>query len=302
MVGPRRTVPSSSSSQNRLRPVRLALVASLVVAAGLTLFFAAWKGGASSGTPKSAVRGASGVAAGKVLSPAEQKKLARKKRLKNPVRQISQKKREKPTFELDEDDESLLNEEQKAIIEAIRDALDREKFPELIKLVRKMQDSNLWPDGYPVVIRKAAIDVLGWFGRDAIPEIVGFLGDPNEEVLAAAIEAYEMSLIEANGDAELSTLLIAACQAINDPDAIDSFMMEINNMRPSRVVSTLEEIAKTGTPAAQAALSETISFYTGEDECTTVEKLKEWYNDPSGENMDDEDAEEFYGPQKENDD
>lgn len=206
--------------------------------------------------------------------------------------------REKPSFELDEEDEARLDAEQRALIAAIRQALDREDLPSLIKHVSRMQQSDLWPDGFPVAIRKAAIEALGWFGHDAIPEIVGFLGDPNEDVLQTAIEAYEMSLMDANGDEELSRLLIAACQAINDSDAIDSFMMELNNIRPSRVVSTLEEISKTGSAAAKAALAETISFYTGEDECTTVEKLKEWYNDPSGENRDDEDAEDFYGPQK----
>ena len=48
--------------------------------------------------------------------------------------------------------------------------------------------------------------------------------------------------------------------------------------------------------AAKAALREAIEFLTGEENITTPEQLDNWYNDPSGDNRDDEDAEEFYGP------
>ena len=109
-----------------------------------------------------------------------------------------------------------------------------------------------------------------------------------------------MAMQDANGDAELSLLLITACQAINDRDAVESFLMELNNMRNSVAVKTIKEISVKGTLAAKEALGEAMEFLTGE-EGMTVDKLDKWYNDPSGDNLDDPDAEEFYGPTKDED-
>lgn len=203
---------------------------------------------------------------------------------------------EKPTFDLEEDEEAKLNEEQRLLIAEIRRALDAEDLKSLLKLVAKMQASEEWPDGIPVPIRVAAIQSLGWFGISGLPEIAGFLADPNAEVLSSAIEAYENALIEANGDGELSQIVIAACQMINDADAVESFLLEINNMRPSVAVETLKEIHVSGSQAAKDALPETLEFFTGE-EGMTADKLDDWYNDPSGDNVDPEEAEALFGPQ-----
>ena len=90
--------------------------------------------------------------------------------------------------------------------------------------------------------------------------------------------------------------LTAAAAVIADADAMDSILMSLNEMRPSVAVATIKQIWATGTDAAKAALREAIEFLTGEENITTPEQLDNWYNDPSGDNRDDEDAEEFYGP------
>lgn len=211
---------------------------------------------------------------------------------------VAEQKKEKPTFSLDEEEEAALNAEQRALIQAIRKALEDDDKKTVLALVRKLQSANEWPDGIPLPIRRAALEAAAWFGMAALPEIAGFLGDGNEEVLADAIEAYESTIFEANGDRELATIVLAAAQAINDSEAMDSILMNLSDMRPSVAVETIKQIWATGTAGAKAALAEAVEFLTGEEGITTPEQLDAWYNDPSGDNRDDEDAEEFYGPSK----
>lgn len=211
---------------------------------------------------------------------------------------VAEKRKEKPTFSLEEEEEAALNAEQRALIQAIRKALEDDDKKTVLALVRKLQSANEWPDGIPLPIRRAALEAAAWFGMAALPEIAGFLGDGNEEVLADAIEAYEGTIFEANGDRELATIVLAAAQAINDSEAMDSILMNLSDMRPSVAVETIKQIWATGTAGAKAALAEAVEFLTGEEGITTPEQLDAWYNDPSGDNRDDEDAEEFYGPSK----
>lgn len=209
---------------------------------------------------------------------------------------IGEKKKEKPTFSLDEEEEAALNAEQRALIQAIRTALADDDKKTVLTLVRKLQSANEWPDGIPLPIRRAALEAVTWFGMAALPEIAGFLGDGDEEILADAIEAYESTVYEANGDRELSMVVLAAARAINDSEAMDSILMNLNNMRPSVAVETIKQIWSTGTEGAKTALTEAVEFLTGTEGIRTPEQLDAWYNDPSGDNRDDEDAEEFYGP------
>lgn len=211
---------------------------------------------------------------------------------------VSEKGKAKPSFALDDDDEAALNAEQRALIQEIRKALDEDNGKKVLALVRKIQSSDEWPDGIPIAIRRAALEAAAWFGIGALPEIAGFLADGDQEILSDAVDAYESAMIEANGDKELATIVQAAASVINDAEALDSIFMGLNDMRPSVAVETIKQIWASGTEAAKSALAEAVEFLTGEEGITTPEQLDAWYNDPSGDNCDDEDAEEFYGPSK----
>ena len=203
--------------------------------------------------------------------------------------------RKKPTFSLDDDDEAKLNEEQRKTIEAIRAALDAENKPRVLKLVQALQASDEWPDGIPKSIKMAAIEALGWFGSSCLPEIAGFLGDSDPDVVQSAIEKYEEALSDFElGDRERSKILIEASKVINDAEAIDSMLFELNNMRHSVAVETIKELMVSGNEAAKSVLPDNIEFYTGEEGIKTPEQLDEWLE----KNPDDEGDDEFYGPSK----
>jgi hypothetical protein len=230
-------------------------------------------------------------------SPKMTKKNSRKRSDKRRAEKVNghELERNKPTFALDDDDEARLNAEQRKTIEAIRAALDMEDRPRVIKLVQTIQASDEWPDGVPKSIKMAAIEALGWFGSSCLPEIAGFLADGDPEVVQAAIEKYEEALSDIDlGDRDRSKILIQAAKVIDDPDAMDSMLSALNDMRHSVAVETIKVLMKEGTAATKQALPENVEFYTGEEGMDSAEKLDKWLQ----ENPDDEDDEEFYGASK----
>ena len=203
--------------------------------------------------------------------------------------------KKKPTFALDDDDEANLNEEQRKMIEAIRAALSDDDRKTVLKLVNRLQKSPEWPDGIPKSIKLAAIEALGWFGSSCLPELAGFLADADGEVVDAAIERYEEMLGDFDlSDRERANILVEASKIINDSEAMDSMLFELNNMRHSVAVETIKRLMAEGNAATKSILPENVEFYTGEEGLNTPEKLDEWLK----QNPDDEDDEESYGGAK----
>ena len=223
-------------------------------------------------------------------------KRTREKKLDGEERGIRQNpEKGKPTFVLDDDDEAKLTEEQRRTIDAIRAALEDNSRKTVLKLVQKLQASDEWPDGIPKSIKLAAIDALGWFGASCLPELAGFLADGDEEVIQAAIEKYEEMLSDVDlSPLERSEILVQASKVINDPDAIDSMLFELNNMPRSVAVPTIQKMMAEGNAATQQVLPDNIEYYTGEENLDTPEKLDEWLK----QNPDDEGDDEFYGVSK----
>ena len=201
----------------------------------------------------------------------------------------------KPDFSLDDEDEAKLTEAQRNLINEIRAALERNSQKEVLRLVQKLKKSKEWPDGIPKAIKMAAIDALGWFGSGCLPEIAGFLADGDSEVVQSAIEKYEEALSDSDlSDYERSLILIQAAKVIDDADAMDSMLFELDNMRHSVAVATLKELMVSGNAATKSVLPDNIEFYTGEEGVTTPEQLDEWLKKTPDEEGDDE----FYGGSK----
>ena len=218
----------------------------------------------------------------------------RPKRMKgrrNEVTHASETKKTKgrPTFALDDDDEARLNAEQRKTIAAIRAALDAEDRPRVLKLVQALQASDEWPDGIPKSIKMAAIEALGWFGSSCLPEIAGFLGDSDPEVVQSAIEKYQEALADFElSDQERARILIEASKVIDDADAMDSMLFELNNMSHKTAVATIKELMTSANDTTKSVLQDAIDFLTGEEDITTPKQLDKWLE----ENPDDDDDEE----------
>ncbi len=195
-------------------------------------------------------------------------------------------------FSIDDDDEAKLNDRQRKQISDIRSALDNNDKRRVLALVHEIQASDEWPDGVPKSVKKAAMDALAWFGAAGIVELADFIGDKDAEISQAAIEKYEEALSDIDlSDRERSLILVHAAKFVNDAEAMDTMMFELNNMRHSVGVETIKQIWENGTPAAKSVLQDNVDFFTGEENINTPEMLDKWL----AEHPDDPDADDFYG-------
>ena len=276
-----------------LKPVAFSAVAGIAILATVAVFNSK-SGGGPVENGQEQLSGEKKSKTASARKPRNAKAAPSKQRIEQAKAKAQNKK--KPAFALDDDDEAKLNEEQRRTIEAIRAALDDNSKKTVLKLVQKLQASDEWPDGIPKSIKMAAIEALGWFGSSCLPEIAGFLGDADPEVVQSATEKYEEALADFElSDRERAQILIQAAKVINDPDAMDSMLFELNNMRHSVAVETIKTLMVDGNAATKQALPENIETVTGEEGMNTPEKLDEWLK----ENPDGEDDDDFYGGTKE---
>ena len=210
----------------------------------------------------------------------------------------------KPQFGLEADEEAKLTEMQRKMLDEIREACDADDRRKVIKLVQNMQASEEGPDGIPAILKLEAIDALGWFGIDGLAELAGFLKDIDPEVQKAAVDGFDDALSDPDlGDRQRAEILKVAAQVVTDADALESMMMELDDMRNSVAVETAIAILNSGNEEAKSALKDVMGdrFEYDLDEDVedrpppkTQDELKKWLEL----NPDDEDDEEFYGPDK----
>ena len=189
---------------------------------------------------------------------------------------ISNQKRLKPSFSIGDDEEKKLTEEQRRIINEIRAALAADDFKTLMRLVRQMQASNEWPDGIPKAVKLAAIDALGWFGGNCLPELVGFLADADREVIDATTDAWEDAIAECESDREVSAQVKFAATLVTNSESMDSILSEISNMRNSVAIDTIKAVIEKGNDIAKAQIQEIINDFTGTEGMKTAEALDKW--------------------------
>ena len=187
--------------------------------------------------------------------------------------------REKPKLtDAMEDDEVAMTPAYKALLDEVRAAIDAEDRKRLIKVVQQMQDSDEWPDGIPASLNMAAVEALRWFGASVAPELVGYLGSSDPDVVESATAAMMDVLSDISlSDRERSSLLLGFVKVVGDADTLDSMMMELDNMRPTVRAKTGMAIFASGNKAASDALLENIEFlYCDMDdlEVTRPEDLK----------------------------
>ncbi|MBR3822159.1 MAG: hypothetical protein IKJ45_13010 [Kiritimatiellae bacterium] len=282
-----------------MKMVLLALIAVAVGAVSLSLF----NGGESDTSSAEGVKVRKAtVRTGKIKRGKGKKTVKFEKvREKSQKREVGRKniKRRKAAVwhNLFLEEERGLTAEMKKVLRFLRDVSDSDNKSEVIRMVQELQKSKDWPDSVPKVVRLAAIEALGWFGSSCLPEAVGFLADVDEEVVACAMSQFEEAVGDLEkSDSERAEILVLASMVVTDSDAMDSMLMELNNMRNSVAAETVKQLWLNGNMTTQKLLSEAIESVTGEEGIDTPEKLDAWLV----ENPDDEEDEEFYGGIKSN--
>ena len=193
-----------------------------------------------------------------------------------------------------EDDD--LTDVEKSVLKEIQAALDANDLKSLRRALSRLTASTKSGGlgGYANVsrsVRAAAVQALGWFGKDAAIDLMGFMADGDDEIAADAASQFELALQDVDlGDRERAEIVKATAKTLTDPDQLDTLLFQLIDMRPSVKVDTVISIMTEGTPQAKATMRDQIEFYLDVD-VTTVDDAKKW----AAQNPDDPDDDNFYG-------
>lgn len=198
------------------------------------------------------------------------------------------------------DDEADLSDIQRSVLEEIQAALDADDLKALRKAISRFTASvgNGGLGGYanvPRAIRSAAVQALGWFGKDSVVDLVDFMADSDDEISSDAFDKFEFALEDISlGDRERAGIIKTVSKAIADEDRIDSMLFNLNDMRNSVKAETAIAILTDGSDMAKAVLKDQLEYYF-EDDVKTIDDINKWL----AENPDDPDDDDFYGGDKE---
>lgn len=207
----------------------------------------------------------------------------------------------KPSMKLADEEYDSLSAEMKDLINKLQDALDNDDAKAVSKIAEQIlvTQRKKGDDAVPPFVREKTVEAIGFFLPGLLADLVGFMADSDPDVLQDVMDKFSESIDDPDlGDRELSSILMSVGKVLSDEDGIDSLFLAIeSDMRNSIAVKTYLALWENGTQEIKDRIVESISDFTGEDEITTPDKLKEWLN----ENPDDEDDEDFYGPSKDDD-
>ena len=239
---------------------------------------------------------------GPVAKGAQSKAAMRKARAEKRISESSQP-REKPVVDVDPDADTELSEEMREVLESIREALEDNTFAKLQKALAKMKKSAMeasggsghWLDHVPKRVKLSALSTLGWFGGEAIPELIEFLGDGDADVAEQAMNQFELSLQDFSlGDRGRAEIIKTVSQIVTDKRDLDWILTTALDSRPSVGVETLSFVSANGTPEAREMVGDYIDFFTGGEGLRTASEARRWLELHPDESW----AEAFFGPIK----
>jgi len=192
--------------------------------------------------------------------------------------------------------EDELTDTEKSVLKEIQSALDANDFKSLRRALSRLTASTKSGGlgGYskvPRSIRAAAVQALGWFGKDAAIDLMGFMADSDDEISSDAASQFELALQDVDlGDRERAEIVKATAKTLTDSDQLEMLLFSLNDMRNSVKADTVISILTEGTSQARATMLDQIEFYIDVD-VTTVNGVRDW----AEQNPDDPGDDEFYG-------
>ena len=197
----------------------------------------------------------------------------------------------------DDIDEEQLSPRQKSIVKELQEALDNDDYKEVKRVLSKFTasvSSGGLGGNVPKIMRKKAIEALGWFGPKAAVDMVDYLFDADTEVVDEAFDKFEFMLQDSDlSDYNRSEIVKTLMATLTDAERIDSILNSLTDMRNSVRADTITTILKSGTAEAKAQMLDQIEFHT-EIDVQTIDDVEKW----AAMNPDDEGDEEFYGGSK----
>ena len=188
----------------------------------------------------------------------------------------------------------------KKLIDTLQEALDNNDAKTVSKIAEQIlvTQRKKGQDAVPPFVREKTVEAIGIFLPDSLADLVGFMADSDPDVLQDVMDRFSEAIDDPDlGDVELSAILSSVGKILDNEDAIDSLFLGIeSDMRNSFAIKTYLDLWENGSKPVKDKIIESIADFTGEEDITTPEQLKEWLE----QNPDDEDDEDFYGAPKDN--
>lgn len=166
-----------------------------------------------------------------------------------------------------------LPKEERALCEAVQDALDAEDLERtLAAAAQAMRSEN--PE-----VRSHVVDALSWFGADALPELTIMMGDKDEDVAQSAINAWELGLDEIDEAAIRLNVSGMALRAVHGEDALESIRSRFANAATEMIDAEEEETAAS---AVRVKVIQTVVDMIGSQQQSLSEAGRELYEEITG--------------------
>jgi len=189
---------------------------------------------------------------------------------------------EKPAFELFLDE---LPEHDRKLVLSVQDGLDEENFD----AVSKAADIALKSKN--PVVREAAVEALGWFGTQALPELTPLMADQDEDIAQLAASQWELALGDIEETETRAEIATAVMKTLANKEALESIVCEITNQDDDFVIleALVGIIEGCDNRAGVEVAREEYERLTGE-EWTGIDAANKWleenYDPPASDNDD----------------
>ena len=188
------------------------------------------------------------------------------------------------------EEDAVLDRLVEGVIAQLRDAVEKRDFKRLQSLVASLSLGENSPFGsraVPVSVRKAMVSALASFGVGALPELVSFIGDEDPAVAQLAVSTFEHSVGDFSlSDYERAPLIVAAAKVMTRGEDLIGLMQNMTILRNSLKCEVFGQILETGTPAAQQAAKDKMTFLFNESVETAEDAAAYYENHPDGPNDD----------------
>ena len=186
------------------------------------------------------------------------------------VRRSRPKPASKPVLDFGEDGEDdSRTPAERALAERIERAYDEDDFDAVVACVDAARKCGV------AEIRQSMVDALGWFGGKALPELLPFLADADEDVRESAQSQLSSGLSDIENDAERISIVESVMKVLDDGDFLNDVSGEYVGIDEKLAVESLMRIVAAGSPAGVAQAKETYELITG-DEWTDAAGAERW--------------------------
>jgi len=186
---------------------------------------------------------------------------------------------------------------ERALAESVQKALDSDDLTSTVKAAEAALASK------NAEVRQNAVEALGWFGVEALPELTGCMADPDEDVRNAAANAWELAVQQLEKAGDQFNVVMAAFGSLTDEDQLtmlngivrgaalelidgaDDDATSSNNRLD--VVQKLVDVIEGDNPKSATAAKEVYEDITG-NEWRSFEEAERYLADP--ENYDPDEA------------